>query len=90
MSDIPKFSDFISEKVETTSADNYKKYKRTNVSEMRPYSTDETLDEVVSISKADLDGGSPKDGDMIARNVDDHGDQWLVAGEYFKNNFEEL
>ena len=29
-------------------------------------------------------------GDMIARNPDNHNDLWLIAGEYFKNNFEEI
>lgn len=44
----------------------------------------------ISISDADLRNGSPKIGDMIARNPKSHEDQWLVAQEYFKNNFEEL
>ena len=42
----------------------------------------------VSISDADLLNGSPKLGDMIARNPKNHLDQWLVAEQYFKNNFE--
>lgn len=44
----------------------------------------------VSISKEDLRNGSPKIGDMIARNPDNHNDQWLVAKDYFEKNFEPL
>ena len=33
----------------------------------------------VSISEADLNNGSPKIGDMIARNPKNHNDKWLVA-----------
>jgi hypothetical protein len=32
--------------------------------------------------------GSPKAGDMIARNPGNHEDQWLVAAQYFADNFE--
>lgn len=42
----------------------------------------------VSISDEDLFNGSPKLGDMIARNPKNHNDQWLVAEKYFKDNFE--
>lgn len=45
---------------------------------------------VVSISSVDKENGSPKLGDMIARNPKDHNDQWLVAEQYFKDNFEQL
>lgn len=41
-----------------------------------------------SISQVDLDNGSPKDGDMIARNPKNHNDKWLVARKYFKENLE--
>ena len=44
----------------------------------------------VSISKEDKKNGSPKIGDMIARNPKNHNDQWLVAKEYFEANFEEI
>ncbi len=45
---------------------------------------------VVSISSADLEKGSPKIGDMIARNPIDCNDQWLIEEKYFKDNFEQL
>ena len=70
----------------------WNKYKRKGLSEMRPVTKEEAdanaTSEEVSISKADLDTGSPKLGDMIARNPKNHKDQWLVAKKYFENNLE--
>lgn len=65
------------------------KYRRTQVAEMRPYLEGEDLGDV-SISAADRKAGSPKRGDMIARNPKNHDDQWLVAAAYFADNFEPL
>jgi hypothetical protein len=62
-------------------------YKRKGVFELRPYQNGEEL-VGVSISDADLKNGSPKVGDMIARNPNDHSDQWLVAKKYFEDNLE--
>lgn len=44
----------------------------------------------ISISDADIKNGSPKIGDMVARNPNDYSDQWLIAEKYFKDNFEEF
>lgn len=66
----------------------FREYKRKQISELRPYLRYEVLDEKISISSADRENGSPKAGDMIARNPKNHGDQWLVAEKYFKDNFE--
>jgi hypothetical protein len=55
---------------------------------MRPYVPGEVLDGRVSISAADRENGSPKAGDMIARNPKNHADQWLVSAAYFAENFE--
>jgi hypothetical protein len=66
----------------------WKQYKRKGLSEMRPYINGESLDKIVSISDADLKNGSPKEGDMIARNPKNHADQWLVAKKYFEDNLE--
>jgi hypothetical protein len=63
-------------------------YKRSQIAHLRPYVPGETLSERVSISMADLEAGSPKAGDMIARNPVNHDDQWLVAADYFAANFE--
>ena len=65
----------------------FKQYKRKGLSEMRPYVPGENT-EGISISDADLDNGSPKLGDMIARNPKNHADQWLVAKKYFEDNLE--
>jgi hypothetical protein len=66
---------------------NWQQYKRKGLSEMRPYVEGEDLTRV-SISAADRDNGSPKIGDMIARNPVNHDDQWLVAKKYFEDNLE--
>ena len=42
----------------------------------------------ISVSAADSDNYSPKLGDMIARNPNNHADQWLVAKQYFEDNLE--
>ena len=68
----------------------FKQYRRKSVSEMRPYVEGETLDGKVSISEADLKAGSPKVGDMIARNPKNHEDQWLVVKAYFEDNLEPI
>jgi hypothetical protein len=66
----------------------YKKYRRIQIAELRPYEPGEVLSDRVSISAADREAGSPKPGDMIARNPNHHDDQWLVAADYFMANFE--
>ena len=65
----------------------FKNYKRKGLSEMTPYieGFDMTL---VSVSEADKLNGSPKLGDMIARNPKNHDDKWLVAEKYFNDNLE--
>jgi hypothetical protein len=68
----------------------FRRYRRTQIAEMRPYLSGEMLSDRVSISAADREAGSPKVGDMIARNPKSHDDQWLVAADYFAENFEPL
>lgn len=68
----------------------FKQYRRKQIAELRPYTVGEPLDDDVSISAADQQAGSPKHGDMIARNPKNHDDQWLVAAAYFADNFEPL
>ena len=67
----------------------FKQYKRSQIAELREYVKGEAL-HGVSISVEDKLVGSPKEGDMIARNPKNHKDQWLVAKQYFKDNFEEF
>lgn len=57
------------------------------IAELRPYEPGEDM-ERISISGPDKMAGSPKAGDMIARNPQNHDDQWLVAEKYFADNFE--
>ena len=66
---------------------NWNQYKRKGLSEMRPYTSGEDISNV-SVSEPDLQNGSPKQGDMIARNPKNHADQWLVAKKYFEDNLE--
>lgn len=84
----------------------FKQYKRKQVAELRPVTQQDMDEfaakgfivagqaganaSKVSISDADRLNGSPKRGDMIARNPANHADQWLVAAQYFKDNFEEV
>lgn len=41
----------------------------------------------LSISEFDLKNGSPKIGDMIARNPNNHNDQWLISEKYYRENY---
>jgi hypothetical protein len=66
----------------------FKQYRRKQIAELRPFQEGEQLSERISISFADINNGSPKAGDMIARNPKNHDDQWLVAKQYFEDNFE--
>ena len=82
----------------------FKKFRRTQIAEMREvtefdlkgFENDKVIHSLrdtefkVSISDADLKNGSPKIGDMIARNPINHNDQWLVAEKYFNDNFKRL
>lgn len=65
----------------------FRQYRRKQIAELRPYSPGESLTGV-SVADVDRKGGSPKEGDMIARNPKNHDDQWLVAAQYFADNFE--
>jgi hypothetical protein len=65
----------------------FKPYRRKQIAELRPWQPGDDMSRV-SISAADREAGSPKAGDMIARNPKDHTDQWLVAATYFAENFE--
>lgn len=67
----------------------FARYRRKQIAELRPYIEGEDVSHV-SISPEDVKAGSPKRGDMIARNPKNHDDQWLVARAYFLDNFEAL
>lgn len=65
----------------------FKRYRRSQIAELRPYVEGESMSGI-SVATVDREAGSPKAGDMIARNPKDHRDQWLVAAAYFADNFE--
>lgn len=81
----------------------FKQYRRKQIAEMRPvtkidlkaFKNDKVIHSLrdtefkVSISDVDRANGSPKIGDRVARNPNNHNDQWLVAAQYFEDNFEE-
>ncbi len=62
-------------------------YRRKQIAELRPWRPGDDM-AGVSISQPDQENGSPKEGDMIARNPKNHADKWLVAASYFADNFE--
>lgn len=64
----------------------YKQYKRKGLSEMRPYVKGEDLSKI-SVAKTD---NPIDDMGMIARNPNNHEDQWYVARKYFEDNLEEV
>ena len=62
-------------------------YRKKSLQELIPWTPD--MDCVgVSISDSDLENGSPKEGDMIAINPKDGTDMWLVAEQFFRDNYE--
>jgi hypothetical protein len=67
--------------------EDFKQYRRKQIAELRPWVDGEDM-AAVSVSAEDVKAGSPKAGDMIARNPKNHADQWLVAAAYFADNFE--
>ena len=71
---------------EDTLPDGYRRYRRTAIAEMMEWREGLDMDGV-SVSEADRKAGSPKPGDMIARNPENHDDRWLVAKAYFETNF---
>lgn len=70
-----------------TTSDGWGLYRRTGLSEMIQWTPGFDMTGV-SVSDADRANGSPKPGDMIARNPKSHDDRWLVAKAYFEANLE--
>lgn len=72
----------------------FKHYVKTSIAEMHEYNPDTKYPEgfwdKVSISQVDTKNGSPKIGDMIARDPRNHEDLWLVSKDYFEENFKAL
>ncbi len=66
----------------------FKQYRRKQIAELCAWKPGFDMTDV-SVSVEDAKAGSPKQGDMIARNPKNHADVWLVAASYFMDNFEE-
>ncbi len=67
----------------------YREYRRKQIAELKPWEPTDNMNQI-SVSEVDRANGSPKIGDMIARNPKNHADKWLVAAQYFADNFEEV
>ncbi len=67
----------------------YNAYRRVRDAEMADWYEGFDMTDV-SVSVPDREAGSPKCGDLIARNPDNHADQWLVAEAYALANFAEV
>jgi hypothetical protein len=65
----------------------FRQYRRKQIAELAPWTPGFDMTGV-SVSAADKEAGSPKAGDMIARNPKNHDDKWLVSKTYFEENFE--
>lgn len=67
----------------------FKQYKRKETAEIAKWveGTDMTG---ISIGEHDTLHGSPKAGDMIARNPKEHADKWVIVEQYFKDNFDPI
>lgn len=65
----------------------WQQYRRKQNGECRPYQNGEDM---TGINVADhaREAGSPKEGDMIARDPNNHIDQWLITADYFEQNLE--
>lgn len=61
----------------------WKAYRKSGTTEMRPYIQGEDLNGI-SVSAADNPEAT---GGMVARNPNNHADQWFVARDYFNANY---
>jgi hypothetical protein len=66
------------------SVSKWKRYRKIVTQEMRPYIPGEDLSEI-SLSREDAP--SILEGGMIARNSENHKDQWYVAKAFFEKNY---
>lgn len=71
----------------------FKQHRRKQIAELRPITPSEIsegLEFNISVSNEDFKNGSPKLGDMIARDPNNHKDQWLVSQKDYEDNFEPI
>lgn len=64
----------------------WKKYRRKEILEMRPYEPGEDLTKL--ITTRDISKDEAKEGDMVARDPNDPDVQWIVSKKRFENHFE--
>lgn len=57
-------------------------YRKKSIQEMRPYIKGESL-VGISVNKED----TPEEGGMIARNAENHEDQWYIGKAFFEKNY---
>jgi hypothetical protein len=67
----------------------FKQYRRKAIAEIAEWKEGFDMTRV-SVSAADEEAGSPKAGDMIARDPANHDDKWLISKDYFDANFEPI
>lgn len=64
----------------------FKQYaRRAKLSDLRDFVPGENM-AGISVSDEDSPGSDPDD--KVARNPENHRDQWFIAGAYFRANFE--
>lgn len=59
------------------------RYRKTAITEMRPWQPGDWHPATV-VQQAE---GSPKIGDMIARDPNNPSDEWLITAKFFKDNY---
>jgi len=76
----------IDDQLDLNQYSNYEEYIKPATQLMIPYTKGMNL-EGVSISDEDIHKGSPKEGDMIAVSKENIKDKWLVAEDFFLQNY---
>jgi hypothetical protein len=66
----------------------FQRFRKNEYCEMRPYLEGEDMTGI-AVGDVDARNGSPRKGDMIARNPRNPEDRWLVSEEDFLNNYGE-
>lgn len=64
---------------------NWKSVRKKGITEVRPYREGEPLTDVSM-----QPGVSPQPGDYIARDPNNHNDQWLISKDFYDRNYEEV
>jgi len=67
----------------------WKTYSTTQITEVRPYIPGEDMTNI-EVSQADMDNGSPLQGDMIGRDPNKPGREWVIGGAFFREYMKEV